>query len=117
MHVFHEGKFVGPFVYGFDDELNMQNLKREYTPNPDKVHPIRFFCSGDSYKFWGLFEADFHLFCPAKEGTLFLLGTDRLGRDVMSRITHGARISLTIGLGGIICLLYTSDAADECPAV
>lgn len=101
IHLFHDGVFVGPFVYGFDYKLNMENLKREYVPNPEKVQPLRFFCSGDKYRFWGLFEARFHLVCPAEKGTLFLLGTDRLGRDVLSRIIYGARISLTIGLLGI----------------
>jgi len=101
IHLFHEGEFVGPFVYGYDYRLNLKNLKREYTPSPEKVQPIRFFCRGDGYEFWGMFEADFHLMCPAKGGTLFLLGTDRLGRDMLSRIIHGARISLTIGLIGI----------------
>lgn len=101
IHLFHEGRFVGPFVYGFDYSLNMENLKREYEPNPEKVQPLRFFCSGDEYNFWGLFEARFHIVCPAENGTLFLLGTDRLGRDVLSRIIYGARISLTIGLLGV----------------
>jgi len=66
------------------------------------VEPIRFFCSGDPYEFWGLVEASAHLVCPAKGGQLFLLGSDRLGRDVLSRILYGARISLTIGLLGIV---------------
>ena len=101
IHLFHEGRFVGPFVYGQKYSLNMVNLKREYTPELTAVHPIRFFCRGDSYNFWGLFESDVHLFCPAKDGTLFLLGTDRLGRDVLSRIIYGARISLTIGILGV----------------
>lgn len=101
IHLFHEGSFVGPFVYGFDYSLNMENLKREYVPNPEKMQPIRFFCSGDKYRFWGLFEASFHIVCPAENGTLFLLGTDRLGRDVLSRMIYGARISLTIGLLGV----------------
>jgi peptide/nickel transport system permease protein len=101
IHLFHDGEFIGPFVYGFDFKLNMENLKREYVPNLEKVQPIRFFCSGDKYKFWGMFEARFHFVCPAEKGTLFLLGTDRLGRDVLSRIIYGARISLTIGLLGV----------------
>ena len=85
IHLFHEGSFIGPFVYGFDFKLNMENLKREYTPSPEKVQPLRFFCSGDKYKFWGLVEARFHFVCPAEKGTFFLLGTDRLGRDVLSQ--------------------------------
>ncbi|WP_193366808.1 ABC transporter permease [Pelagibius marinus] len=98
LHFFHEGEFIGPFVYGFDTEMDMENLQRVYKPNPDKVQPLRFFCRGDPYKFWGQVDADLHLFCPAERGTAFLFGTDRLGRDMMSRIIYGARISLTIGL-------------------
>jgi peptide/nickel transport system permease protein len=101
VRLFHEGQFVGPFVYGRTMELDMDNLKRVYADNRDDVQPIRFFCRGDKYRFWGLFESDLHLACPAEGGQLFLLGTDRLGRDVLSRIIYGARISLTIGLVGI----------------
>ena len=101
VHLFHEGSFIGPFVYGYDYRLNMENLKREFIENPQKIHRLRFFCLGDDYKFWGLIEGSFHFVCPAEDGTLFLLGTDRLGRDVLSRIIYGARISLTIGLVGI----------------
>jgi peptide/nickel transport system permease protein len=106
LHLFHEGKFIGPFVYGNDTRLNMETLGREYVPNPEKVHKLRFFCSGDSYKFWGRIPSDFHFICPAEGTTLFLLGTDRLGRDLFSRITYGARISLLIGLGGITVSLF-----------
>ncbi|MCZ6470393.1 MAG: ABC transporter permease [Gammaproteobacteria bacterium] len=101
VHLFHNGKFIGPFVYGRDYELDMDLLKRNYPERKDDVQPLRFFCSGDSYQFWGLFEGNFHLVCPPDSGTFFLLGTDRLGRDVLSRITYGARISLTIGIIGI----------------
>jgi len=102
VRLFHEGEFVGPFVYGWHYRLNMENLKREYTPDTDAVQPLRFFCHADRYEFWGLIESRFHLICAADGGTAFLLGTDRLGRDVLSRIVYGARISLTIGLLGII---------------
>ena len=101
IHLFHDGEFIGPFVYGRDSNLNMETLKREYTDNPGKIYPISFFCRGAPYEFWGLWEANLHLMCPAEGGEMFLLGTDRLGRDMLSRIIYGARISLTIGLVGV----------------
>ncbi len=101
LHLFHDGKFIGPFVYGYAMELNMQTMRREFRPNQDKVQPLRFFCRGDEYEFMDLFESNVHLVCPAEGGTFFFFGTDRLGRDVLSRIIHGTRISLTVGLLGI----------------
>lgn len=102
VHFFHDGSFKGPFVYGTHYRLNMENLQRVYTEDTSQIFRLRFFCRGDSYKFWGLVKSDLHLVCPEKGGTLFLLGTDRLGRDILSRMIYGARISLTIGLIGIV---------------
>jgi len=101
VHLFHDGQFVGPFVYGFSFKLNMENLRREYAPDPEARQRLRFFCSGEPYEMWGIFESRLRLVCAAEGGTFFLLGTDRLGRDLLSRIIYGARISLTIGLFGI----------------
>ena len=97
----HDGRFTGPFVYKLDKSLDMETLRRDYTEDGSRPYPLRFFCSGDPYAFWGVINMSFHLVCPAEGSTLFLLGTDRLGRDVLSRIFYGARISLTIGLLGI----------------
>jgi peptide/nickel transport system permease protein len=101
VHLFNDGNFIGPFVYGYKYHLNMANLKREYEVDTSTVYKIRFLCRNDHYSFWGLFDSDLHLFCPAKDGILFLFGSDRLGRDVFSRMVYGARISLTIGIIGV----------------
>ncbi len=101
VHFFHDGSLVGPFVYGYSYKLDMTTLRRVYTPDPSKVQKLRFFCHGSSYRFWGVIDMDWRLVCPAERGTLFLAGTDRLGRDLFSRIMFGARISLTVGLLGI----------------
>jgi peptide/nickel transport system permease protein len=101
VHLYNDGEFVGPFVYGRKMTVDMVNLRRVYTDDTSDVQKLRFFCQGEPYKFWGLVESRFHLVCPAENGQFYFLGTDRLGRDVLSRILYGARISLTIGLLGV----------------
>jgi len=102
VHIFDEnGSLVAPYVNGYDYRLDMTQLRRVYTPNPAKHQTLRFLCHGDKYLFWGYMPASLHLVCPAEGGQLFLLGTDRLGRDLLSRMIYGARLSLTIGLLGV----------------
>lgn len=108
IHLFHEGTFIGPFVYGLNSYFDKEK-RWAWVHEEDKtdIQPIRFFCSsndydGAQYTFWGLIEGDTHLFCPAPGGNLFLMGTDRLGRDMLSRMGHGGRISLTVGIIGVI---------------
>lgn len=106
VRLFHDGSLIGPYVYPYDVNLNMEELRWDYTEDTSNPQKLRFLCTSDdyagsTYEFWGLFESNFHLVCPAAGGQFFFLGTDRLGRDIQSRIIQGARISLTVGLIGV----------------
>ena len=106
VHLFHDGSFLGPFVYAQKMTRDMDTLQRVYTEDLGKPQQLRFFCRGEGYEFWGMIPGSFHFVCPAEDGTFFLLGTDRLGRDMFSRIVYAARISLTIGVIGIMPELH-----------
>ncbi|MFX9042676.1 hypothetical protein ABTN45_19725, partial [Acinetobacter baumannii] len=56
VHLFHDGRFVGPFVYPLTMKRDMDTLQRVYTPDVSRPQPLRFFCRGDSYEFWNLVE-------------------------------------------------------------
>jgi peptide/nickel transport system permease protein len=98
--IIHEGRLHRPFVYGYDLTRDPETLRRIYTKNKELVHTIQFFVRGDPYKVLGLFPTNVH-FMGVKDGTMFLFGTDELGRDMLSRTIRGARVSLTIGLLGV----------------
>lgn len=101
LHFFDNGRFQWrPFVYGVSSEYDLNTFKTTYTVDKELKYPIHFFVQGDPYKLWGLFESDRHLF-GVEEGTVFLFGSDNMGRDVLSRVIHGGRVSLSIGLVGI----------------
>jgi peptide/nickel transport system permease protein len=97
-----EGFKLRPFVYDMQREIDQQTFRRYFVEDRETILPLRFFVHGEPYKLWGLFEMDLHLMGTAgKDTPFFLMGTDRLGRDVFTRILYGARISLSIGLVGI----------------
>ncbi|MFW5714423.1 MAG: ABC transporter permease, partial [Brevefilum sp.] len=99
-----EGNFsFRPFVYGLEEEIDMELRRRFYVENPEKKYYLNFFVKGGEYKLLGFIPASLHLFGPdpdVPEAHIFLFGTDRLGRDVFSRIIYGGRLSLWIGLLG-----------------
>jgi peptide/nickel transport system permease protein len=109
IHLFDvNGTFRGPFVYGTKRERDPETLRPIFTEDTSLLYPIGLFVRGTPYKLWGAFESDLHLFGiaadPDEQG-VFLLGADRLGRDMFSRIVYGSRISLSIGLVGVFLSL------------
>ncbi len=95
-------------VTGYSMTVDQASLRRTYVIDEEKVVPIGFFVKGAPYKMWGIFPMDVHLIGPLKKtDTMYLLGTDKLGRDLLSRLIYGTRVSMSIGLIGVcisLCL-------------
>ncbi|MEZ4707049.1 MAG: ABC transporter permease [Caldilineaceae bacterium] len=105
IHLFDNGQFA-PFAYGVKTGLNIDTLERVSEIDPTVKYPLRFFVKGEPYMLFGLIPAERHLFGVeggdgASEGAINLLGTDRQGRDMFTRILIGSQVSLTIGLVGV----------------
>jgi peptide/nickel transport system permease protein len=98
------GKWHAPFVYLNIVTRDPETLRTIYTENTDVMYPIKLFVRGPTYKFWGLWETDLHLFglgIPSVEERVMLFGADRVGRDMFTMTVYGGRISLSIGLIGV----------------
>lgn len=111
-------RWIGPHVYPTTQgPTSLATGDRELTVNWQKPSPLRLFVQGSPYELWQIrlplppsfdeveifsgFRGNLHLFGTVGEGKIHLLGTDEGGRDQFSRILHGGKISLFIGLFGI----------------
>ena len=95
------GRFsLRPFVYGLHSERDPRTLRLVTTPDTTRQFRLRLLVRGEEYR-WLLFRSRVHLF-GVEEGYFFLLGTDRVGRDLFTRILYGGRISMTVGLIGVL---------------
>jgi len=98
VHFFDDGK-ISPWVPAIVGKRHPVTLRMEWVVDPAKKVPVRFFASGYAWRVFGLFETNLHIMAPVDPNMrIFLLGSDRLGRDQWSRIMHGTQTSMTVGL-------------------
>lgn len=91
-----------PHVLGYTTEVDPESFRRTFVADPEAVIPVGFFVRGPEYELWGIIPMNRHLIGPQVEGApMYLLGADRLGRDLLTRIIYGTRVSMTIGLVGV----------------
>ena len=102
-----EGNLLPLYVNGYTVEVDAVALRRTFVVDPEVKHPVGFFVQGAPYKLFGLLPLNRHLIGPVNDGDpMYLFGADRLGRDVLSRTIYGARVSMSIGLIGVILSLF-----------
>lgn len=104
-----EGQFHWPFIYQHNRKTDPETFAITVTEDISKRYPIQLFVHGFEYKWLGLWKTDIHLFGLSPEAKdlqgQFLIGTDRLGRDMFSRLCYGARISLSMGMVSVFLSL------------
>ncbi|MEZ4736598.1 MAG: ABC transporter permease, partial [Caldilineaceae bacterium] len=91
-----------PFVYNQVVTIDLKTFAPTWEEDTTQIYPIKFFARGWEYKFLGLIPMDRHLFTVDEGAFIFLLGTDKLGRDLWSKSCEAGRISLTMSIFGTI---------------
>lgn len=107
----------GLHVYALRQHIDPVSFRRTYREDPRTVVPLRFFVRGTPVPVLGLFTLERRLLgpdrdaipppaadnpeVPSPQATFFLLGADKYGRDIFSRMVHGARVSLSLGAASV----------------
>ena len=100
-----EGTHIRPYFWKMKRERDPETLAVTYVKSGEKIY-LRLFGKGPEYKFWGLWKTNIKLFATEKpREKFFLFGADRMGRDMFSRVLYGTRISMSIGLVGVVISL------------
>ena len=105
-----EGKFhLRPFVYNYVYTLDPATFQVKWVEDQTQAYEIKFLVQGPVYKLFGLIPSKLHLYGVEEGGTVYILGTDKLGRDLWGKACEAGRISLSMSLfGTIISVLFGS---------
>ncbi|GAB4518275.1 MAG: ABC transporter permease [Anaerolineae bacterium] len=110
LHLFsqtEDGWRLMPYVNGYKVEIDYNSGRRNFVVDPEAVYRVGLFEEGTPYQLLGFIDTNIHLIGPLNDGDpMYLLGADRLGRDMLSRTIYGARVSMTIGLVGVGLSLF-----------
>ncbi len=101
LHLVHQGRIHRPFIYRSVQHVDPETKRVSYVADTSQPVPVRFFVQGDPYRLWGLVPMRRHLFGVGADCKILLLGADRMGRDLFSRIIYGTRVTLFLGLAGV----------------
>ena len=98
-----DGFTLWPVAYSIteSDELDPVTFQPLMGPDMDNPRPLVLFAKGWEYRFWGLIPMNRHFIGLSDGSPLHILGTDKLGRDILSRGIVGSRITLMIALVSI----------------
>jgi peptide/nickel transport system permease protein len=103
----------GVYTLALERHVDPVTFRKQYVENPNAPLPVHFFAPSSAYQLWGVIPMQRRLLvveggdrvrapgASAPAPTLFLLGADRYGRDILSRTIYGARVSLSVGMVGV----------------
>ena len=102
LHLVGEGGF-GLHVYDYTSAVDPQTNAISYAVDPGRRIDVGLFVRGEPYRLFGIIPGDIHLIGPVEASRpFFLLGADANGHDLLSRLIYGTRISLSVGLIGVL---------------
>src|SRR5690349_16756155 len=105
-----EGKFhLRPFVYNYVYTLDPATFRVMWVEDQSKAYEMTLFVQGAAYRLFGLITSKLHLYGVEQGGTIYILGTDKIGRDLWGKTCEAGRISLSMSLfGTVISVLFGS---------
>lgn len=109
----------GLHVYAMQKHVDPVTFQKSYYEDREEIIPLSFFVKGEPYRLWGVIPSTRHFISleaekeqvtendlSIKKPTFYLLGSDKYGQDILTRIIYGARVSLSVGVVAIVVTFF-----------